>query len=372
MIAAVAMLQPVQLEPPDEIGEAAEALKANVAVYAAETDDFRRAILQRKIGADFGARGSTLNILEAQVKPPAEIKARPISEGAADFFNDLELRYQGLVPPGLMCGLTDFDAMTQGFQRTDLTIAAGRPSMGKSSWALAVAEGVAHLSGLPCPIFSNEMSRRQVEQRLVAARSGVDLFRMRSGKIEEHEWRRVQEAMDFVFSLPLHIDESKGITPAYIYQTCEEIRQSTGQELGLVTIDYMNNMNPSIAGTGNLYQDSSRIVRECKDMLGAGEAKVGGRNVPGLNAPAVLVAQLTRGPEARTNKRPQMSDLRETGAMEEAADLICMFYREEYYDPDTVDRGIAELIIAKARNGPTGTVKMLFDKTLARFKNLAH
>jgi replicative DNA helicase len=371
LVAAVAMLQPVQHEPPDDVGESAAALRAEVEVYASEHDDFRRAILQRKIGADYGARGSTLNLLEAQVKPKPEIKARPMAEGALEFLDDLERRSQGLVPPGLMCGFTDFDAMTQGFQRTDLVVAAGRPSMGKSSWALAAAEGVARTTGLPCPVFSNEMSTQQVRQRLVAARSGVDLFRLRSGQIQPDEWVKVQEAIDFVFSLNLWIDESKGITPAYVHATCEEIRQKTGQELGLITIDYVNNMNPSIAGTGNLYQDSSRIVRECKDMLGAGDAKVGGRDVAGLNAPCVLVSQLSRGVESRTNKRPQMSDLRETGAIEEAADMICMFYREEYYDPGTVDRGLAELIISKHRNGPTGTVKLLFEGSLARFKNMA-
>lgn len=371
LVAAVAMLQPVQHEPPDEVGEAADALKSRVEVYAAETDDFRRAIMQREIGSEYGARGALLNLLEAQVKPQPEIKAQPIALGGLDFLDDLEKRSLGLIPPGLMCGFTDFDAMTQGFQRTDLIVAAGRPSMGKSSWALAAAMGVAQLSGLPCPIFSNEMSTQQVRQRLVAAHSGIDLFRLRSGQIAQNEWPKIQQSIDFVFSLNLWIDESKGITPAYVHWVCEEIRQQTGQPLGLITVDYLNNMNPSITGTGNLYQDSSRIVRECKDMLGAGDAKVGGRDVAGLNAPCVLVSQLSRGVEGRTNKRPQMSDLRETGAIEEAADMICMFYREEYYDPDTVDRGIAELIIAKHRNGPTGTVKLLFEKTLAKFQNLA-
>jgi replicative DNA helicase len=351
-------------------GNTLEDVRSAVAKYAETDGEFERFLLEREIRSDFGLGGRRLSVLENLVKPE-DLQIKPIDDTAAMFLDRLEQKSQGLIESGLPCGFADFDALTQGFQRTDLVVVAGRPSMGKSSWALQAAQGVAKISKLPVAIFSLEMSVEQVQQRMIAARSEIDFVRLRTGRLRENDWAHVAMAANEIFSLPLWIDESKSVSPKYIYNACNAIMEQTGKQLGLVLIDYVNNMQPSLGASGSFYQDMSTLVDECKNMMGHGRFKLAGESTDGLNAPCLLLSQLSRGVESRNDHRPVMSDLRESGKIEEVADIVAFMYRDEIYNPDTPERGIAEMIFRKHRNGPTGTLKFLFEPQYTRFRNLA-
>jgi len=279
-----------------------------------------------------------------------------ISETLVKTFETIEIYQQGLAVPGLPCGFYDLDAMTGGFQRSDLVIVAGRPSMGKTAFAVGIARNISEVHQLPVAIFSLEMSKEQLVQRMLSGESGIESNRLRSGRISQNEWEPLSRAIGTLSELPIFIDDTPNPTVTEIRSKCRRLQSEHG-ELGLILLDYLQLMEGS--SPDNRVQELARITRGLKGLSRE------------LNVPIITLSQLSRAVESRTNKRPMMSDLRESGSIEQDADLVIMLYREEYYNPDTPDRGIAEVIITKHRNGPTGTMKLLFDAEVTKFKNLA-
>jgi replicative DNA helicase len=280
-----------------------------------------------------------------------------IGETLNQTFQDLENRNEGLALPGISSGFYDLDAMTGGFQRSDLIIVAARPAMGKTAFCTNIAHHIAAgLQKLPVAVFSLEMSKEQLVQRILSSEAKIESNRLRSGKISQNEWEPISTAIGNLSELPLFIDDTPNITVTEIRSKVRRLQAEQGGTLGLVLLDYLQLMEGS---SDNRVQELSRITRSLKGLARE------------LNVPIIALSQLSRGVEARTNKRPMMSDLRESGSIEQDADLVIMLYRDEYYNPDSPDRGIAEVIITKHRNGPTGIVKLLFDPQYTCFRNLA-
>ena len=259
---------------------------------------------------------------------------------------------------GIPTGYVDLDRMTSGFQAGDLIIVAGRPSMGKTAFALNIAESVAVETGLPVGIFSMEMGGTQLAMRMLASIGRLDSHRVRSGRLTDDEWSRLSFALGKLHEAPIYIDETGGLTPANLRARARRLARQYGGKLGLLVIDYIQLMSSNRQGE-NRATEVSDISRAIKSL-----AKE-------LQVPIVALSQLSRKVEERNDKRPMMSDLRESGAIEQDADVILMMYREEYYKPDTPDKGIAEVIIGKQRNGPTGTVRLTFLGEYTRFESLA-
>ncbi len=279
-----------------------------------------------------------------------------ISDTLINTFQDIETRHQGIALPGIPCGFYDLDAMTSGFQRSDLIIVAGRPSMGKTAFCLNLAHNIAALYKLPIAVFSLEMSKEQLVQRLLASEAGIESGYLRSGRISQTQWEPLSRAIGMLSEMPIFIDDTPNITVTEMRSQARRLQAEVGTELGLIIIDYLQLME----GAGdNRVQEISRITRSIKGLARE------------LSVPIIALSQLSRGVESRTNKRPMLSDLRESGSIEQDADIVIMLYRDDYYNTDSPDRGIAEVIIAKHRNGPTGTVKLLFDPQFTKFKNLA-
>ena len=423
-----------------------------------------------------------------------------IGDTLTNTYEDIETRHQGIALPGIPCGFYDLDAMTSGFQRSDLIIVAGRPSMGKTAFCLNLAHNIAAGYKLPVAVFSLEMSKEQLVQRLLASEAQIESGYLRSGRISQTQWDSLGRAIGMLSEMPIFIDDTPNITVTQMRSQSRKLQAQQNTELGLIIIDYLQLME----GAGdNRVQELSKITRSLKGLARE------------LSVPVIALSQLSRGVEARTNKRPMLSDLRESGCLtgdslitladtglqvpikelvgksgfavwalnektmklekaivsnafstgikpvftlktrlgrkiratanhkfltihgwkkldelspkqhiclprhlsisgkqtmtdwdkivaiipdreeevfdltvpnlhnfvanniivhnsiEQDADLVIMLYRDEYYSPDTPDRGIAEVIIAKHRNGPTGTVKLLFDPQFTKFKNLA-
>jgi replicative DNA helicase len=225
-----------------------------------------------------------------------------------------------------------------------------------TAFCLNLAHNVATVDKLPVAIFSLEMSKSQLVQRLLATEAGIEISYLRSGRIIQTQWEPLSRAIGVLSEMPIYIDDTPNITVTEMRSQARRLQAEVGTQLGLIIIDYLQLME----GAGdNRVQELSKITRNLKSL---------GRE---LNVPVIALSQLSRGVESRTNKRPMLSDLRESGSIEQDADIVLMLYRDEYYNSDTPDRGIAELIIAKHRNGPTGTVKLLFDPQFTKFKNLA-
>jgi replicative DNA helicase len=279
----------------------------------------------------------------------------PIAQIAIDTYQEIEARHQELIPPGLSCDFSDLDAMTGGFARSDLIIIAGRPSMGKTAVSLNMAYNMAALHQLPVLIFSLEMSKEQLVQRLLASESSIDSNRLRAGRVAPNEWDRIAVAINKISELPIYIDDNASMMVMEMRSQARKIQVEYGGQLGLIMIDYLQLME---GGGDNRVQEISKITRSLKGLARE------------LNVPVIALSQLSRSVEARNNKRPMMSDLRESGSIEQDADLIIMLYRDAYYNPDTPDRDTTELIITKHRNGPTGVVKLVFDPALTKFKNI--
>ena len=283
----------------------------------------------------------------------------PLADTLVQTFNEIENLHQQIALPGISCGFYDLDAITSGFQRSDLIIVAGRPSMGKTSLALNIAANVAKEHHFPVAIFSLEMSKEQLSQRLLASEAGIESNRLRSGRITQNEFEPLTIALGTLSELPIFIDDTANLTVMQMRSETRRLQAEQKQPLGLVLIDYLQLME-SGSGNDNRVQELSKITRSLKGLARE------------LNTPIIALSQLSRGVEQRTNKRPMMSDLRESGSIEQDADLIIMLYRDSYYNPDSPDRDSAEVIITKHRNGPTGTVKLLFQPELTKFLNLAN
>jgi replicative DNA helicase len=282
----------------------------------------------------------------------------PMNDLLMQTFEELERRsLNETAVSGLATGFYDLDAMTQGLQRSDLIILAARPSMGKSSLVLNVARNVSAFYKLPVAIYSLEMSKEQLVQRLLAGEVRIESSRIRSGRIGQSEWEQVGKAVESLSRLPIFIDDTPNISTMEMRSKARRLQAEHGGTLGLIVIDYLQLME---AGKSeNRVQEISRITRALKALARE------------LSVPIIALSQLSRGVESRNEKRPVMSDLRESGSIEQDADIVMMLYRDEYYNPDTPDRGVAEVIVTKHRNGPTGVVKLLFESQFTQFRNLA-
>lgn len=291
----------------------------------------------------------------AQDRPQQGLVA--VSDTLIETFQELESREQDQALPGLLSNFYDLDSITGGFQRSDLIIVAGRPAMGKTALCLNIAHNIAARYQLPVAVFSLEMSKEQLVQRMLASEAGIESHRLRAGRISQNEWENLSRAFGVLSELPLFIDDTANQTVMEMRAQARRLQAEQGKELALIVIDYLQLMEGS--SSDNRVQELSRITRSLKGL--ARELKV----------PIIALSQLSRGVESRTNKRPLLSDLRESGSLEQDSDLVLMIYRDDYYNSDSPDRGIAEVIAAKHRNGPTGTVKLLFDPQFTKFKNLA-
>ena len=259
---------------------------------------------------------------------------------------------------GIPTGFLDLDERTAGLQPGDLIIVAGRPSMGKTALALNIAEHVAVENGLPVAIFSMEMSGTQLAARVLGSIAHVDQHKMRTGRLSDEEWQRLSHAMGRLHEAPIYIDETAALNALELRARARRIRRECGK-LGLVVVDYLQLMSASSQGE-NRATEISEISRSLKAL-----AKE-------LETPVIALSQLSRAVEGRNDKRPMMSDLRESGAIEQDADVIFFIYRDEVYFPDKPEvKGRAEVIIGKQRNGPIGRVDLAFLGQYTRFENLA-
>jgi len=259
---------------------------------------------------------------------------------------------------GVPTGYNDLDARTSGLQPGDLLIVAGRPSMGKTSFALNMGEHVAIEVGLPVAVFSMEMGGAQLAMRMLSSVGRLDAHRVRTGRLNDDEWSRLSFALGKMHEAPLYIDETPALNPIDLRARARRLHRQCGK-LGLIIIDYLQLMSSANGGGENRATEISEISRSLKGL-----AKE-------LSVPVIALSQLNRSLEQRPNKRPVMSDLRESGAIEQDADVIMFIYRDEVYNPDTPDKGSAEIIIGKQRNGPIGTVRLTFLGEYTRFENFA-
>ena len=260
---------------------------------------------------------------------------------------------------GVPTGFYDLDRMTSGFQAGDLVVLAARPSMGKTAFAINIAEHVALKEGLPVAVFSMEMGAAQLAVRVVGSIGRIDQGRLRTGKLHDDEWPRLTEAIEKLRNISMHIDETPGLTTSELRANARRLARQCGK-LGLIVVDYLQLMSGSSSDGENRATELGEISRGLK-ML----AKE-------LQCPVIALSQLNRSVETRNDKRPMMSDLRESGAIEQDADVIMFIYRDDYYNKESKEQGVAEIIIGKQRNGPTGTVKLAFFKPLTRFESLAN
>ncbi len=257
---------------------------------------------------------------------------------------------------GVPTGFTDFDLMTAGLHPSDFILIAARPSMGKTSFALNIAQYAAVNEGIPVAIFSLEMSQSQLVQRMLSSEANVELQKVRTGTLDDTDWIKLVQAAGPLSKAPIFIDDTPGISVMEMRSKARRLKLEHG--LGMVVIDYLQLMS----GRGraeNRQQEISEISRSLKALARE------------LDVPVVTLSQLSRAPEARTDHRPMLSDLRESGAIEQDADVVVFLYRDEYYNPDTERQNIAEAIIAKQRNGPTGTVELVWLGQFTRFANYA-
>ncbi|MFW8566886.1 replicative DNA helicase [Orrella sp. 11846] len=259
---------------------------------------------------------------------------------------------------GIPTGFIDLDRMTSGLQPGDLVIVAGRPSMGKTSFSMNIAEQVAIEQGLPVAVFSMEMGAVQLAMRMIGSVGLLDQHRMRTGKLRADDWPKLTHAVERMESAQLYIDETPGLNVVELRARARRLSRQCGR-LGLIVIDYIQLMSTTGKRSENRATEISEISRSLKSL-----AKE-------LDCPVVALSQLNRSLEQRPNKRPIMSDLRESGAIEQDADVILFIYRDEVYNPDSPDKGTAEIIIGKQRNGPIGTVRLTFQGESTRFLNFS-
>ncbi len=279
-----------------------------------------------------------------------------IKDVLLDTFIKLEELYnsKGFVT-GIPTGFTDLDYKTSGLQNSDLILIAARPGMGKTAMALNIAQYAAVQKHVPVALFNLEMSKDQLVNRMLCSEVMVDSQKMRTGKLEDEDWNKIARALAPLSEAPVYIDDTPGISVMDIRAKCRRLKLE--KNLGLVVIDYLQLMQGR-GKTESRQQEVSEISRSLKIL-----AKE-------LNVPVITMSQLSRGPESRTDHRPMLSDLRESGAIEQDADIVMFIYRDDYYNPDTEKKNIAEVIIAKHRNGSTGTVELRWFGEYTKFANL--
>ena len=349
---------------------------ANIVRYAEIVRD--RALLRQLVTAGDEIADSALNPVgrdPKQLLDEAEAKVFAIAEGGfrhqtgfqhinplltqvVERIQELHDRDNPSEITGIPTGYNDLDNRTSGLQPGDLLIVAGRPSMGKTSFALNMAEHVAIEVGLPVAVFSMEMGGAQLAMRMLSSVGRLDAHRVRTGRLNDDEWARLSFALGKMHEAPLYIDETPALNPIDLRARARRLCRQCGK-LGLIVIDYLQLMSAANGGGENRATEISEISRSLKGL-----AKE-------LSVPVIALSQLNRSLEQRPNKRPVMSDLRESGAIEQDADVIMFIYRDEVYHPDTPDKCTAEIIIGKQRNGPIGTVRLAFLGEYTRFENFA-
>jgi replicative DNA helicase len=268
------------------------------------------------------------------------------------------LFHNGDAITGLSTGLRDLDQLTSGMQPSDLVIVAGRPSMGKTTFVMNIAEHVAIKAGKPVLVFSMEMPADSLAMRMMSSLGRIDQQKIRTGKLSDDDWPRITSAVHMLSEAPMFIDDSAGLSPAEVRARARRLAKEHGP-LGMIVVDYLQLMKVPGIKADNRVAEISEISRSLKAL-----AKE-------LSVPVLALSQLNRSLEQRADKRPVMSDLRESGAIEQDADLICFIYRDEVYNPESPDKGTAEIIIAKQRNGPIGRVRVAFLGQYTRFEDLA-
>jgi replicative DNA helicase len=257
---------------------------------------------------------------------------------------------------GIPTGFTELDRMTAGFQRSDLIIVAARPSVGKTAFALNIAQNVATKTNENVAIFSLEMSAQQLVMRMLCAEGNINAQNLRTGKLTAEDWGKLTMAMGSLSNAGIYIDDTPSIRVSEIRAKCRRLKQESG--LGMVLIDYLQLIQGSGRNRENRQQEVSEISRSLKALARE------------LEVPVIALSQLSRSVEQRQDKRPMMSDIRESGSIEQDADIVAFLYRDDYYDKDSENKNIIEIIIAKQRNGPVGTVQLAFIKEYNKFVNL--
>ena len=283
----------------------------------------------------------------------------PLQDILLDALEQIDLRYnnKGCIT-GLPTGFTELDHLTAGLQKSDLILVAARPSMGKTAFTLNIAAHVVLRAKEPVAFFSLEMSKEQLVQRLLCSEGRIDSQRLRVGELEEKEWGDLIDTANRLSAAPLYIDDTPGITVMELRSKARRLKAEHG--LSLIVIDYLQLMQGRASKSGdNRQQEISEISRSLKALARE------------LNVPVIALSQLSRSVESRQIKRPMLSDLRESGSLEQDADIVMFLYREDYYDPETENKNITEVIIAKHRNGPVDTVDLTFLKQFTKFGNLS-
>lgn len=283
----------------------------------------------------------------------------PLQEILLDTLEQIDARYnnKGSIT-GLPTGFTELDHLTAGLQKSDLILVAARPSMGKTAFTLNIAAHVVLRAREPVAFFSLEMSKEQLVQRLLCSEGRIDSQRLRVGELEEKEWGDLIDTANRLSAAPLYIDDTPSITVMELRSKARRLKAEHG--LSLIVIDYLQLMQGRASKSGdNRQQEISEISRSLKALARE------------LNVPVIALSQLSRSVESRQVKRPMLSDLRESGSLEQDADIVMFLYREDYYDPETENKNITEVIIAKHRNGPVDTVDLTFLKQFTKFGNLS-
>jgi len=299
------------------------------------------------------AEKAIFNVSERRLKHDVQ----PIREVLSDYYDridELAKRPEDIV--GVPTGFIDLDRMLNGLNPSDLLIIAGRPGQGKTGFLLSIAKNAALTHKKHVAIFSMEMSNEQVVQRLIAQETGIDSQRLRSGKLTEEEWPLFTHAIEVLSDTKLFMDDTPAITPLQLRTKCRRLHMEYG--IDLIIIDYLQLMGGDTRND-NRVQEVSYISRNLKILARE------------LNVPVLTAAQLSRAVEQRTDKRPVLSDLRESGSIEQDADIVMFIYRPDQYEKDTTKQNVAEIIVAKHRNGPVGSVELIFRSALAKFENAA-
>jgi len=342
---------------------------ANIEYYAKIVEE--KAILRRliKVATEIASTGYAESEEISQIignaeKKIIELSQKRISDGfvpikdvlmeTMDRIEHLHNKKGGIT--GIPSGFTDLDKMTSGFQKSDLIIIAARPSVGKTAFALNVAQNVAARAKETVAIFSLEMSAQQLVQRMIASEGNIDGHKLRTGLLEENDWQKLTMAMSTLSEAPIYIDDTPGINVYDIRAKARRLKAEKG--LGLILIDYLQ----LIHGRGksdNRQQEISEISRQLKGIARE------------LEVPVIALSQLSRAVEQRQDKRPLLSDIRESGSIEQDADIVAFLYRDDYYNQESEKQNIIEIIIAKQRNGPVGKVELVFLKNFNKFVNYA-
>ena len=342
---------------------------ANVTHYAAIVKE--KSILRNLISAatniiseSYESHGEVAKILDKAERIIFDISSKkvessfvPLKEIIKGSIETIDQLYQKKAHvTGIPTGFSDFDSITAGLHPSDLIVFAGRPSMGKSALVSSIAEHVGVAEKIPLVIFSLEMSKEQFVQRMLCSHARVNAHNVRTGFLSQTDWPKLTNAAGTLSDAPIYIDDTAGLSVLEVRAKARRLKSQ--RNIQLIIVDYLQLMQ-GMPGSENRQQEISEISRSLKALARE------------LSVPVIAVSQLSRAVESRQDRRPQLSDLRESGAIEQDADLVGLLLREEYYNPTEENRGIAEVIIAKQRNGPVGSIKLVFIKDYVKFDNLA-